>query len=146
MKTREQEYKRCRTEACTKMLKILFLIGGAAIDTDSIYTLRNKTRTCTVVYRKRYTVYTVCTNTLYRIRYAGMDYVYYIPYTVYWIYRLHRSIIPYTVCRYGLHIPSIRYAVHAVHSIRTRYTVHSINAMWTVWIGFRYFYQILIIR
>ena len=45
MKTRVQEYKRCRTEACTKMLKILFLVGGAAIATDSLYTLGKGTRT-----------------------------------------------------------------------------------------------------
>ena len=58
------------------------------VTTDSIYTLGKRTRTYTVVYRIRYTAYTVCTDTLYRIAYAGIDYVYCIPstpihYTIY---------------------------------------------------------------
>ena len=65
---------------------MLFLIGGAAIVTDSIYTLGNRTRTYTVVYRIRYTAYTVCTDTLYRVGYAGIEYVYCIRYTIYTVY------------------------------------------------------------
>ena len=86
MKTREKEYKRCRTEASTNMYKNLFLIGGAAIATDSIYTL-------------------------YRIRYAGIDYVYWrIRYTVHTAYTVCRpcsSQYPYTVSR-----PSHQYDVN----------------------------------
>ena len=150
MKTREKEYKRWRTEACTKMLKILFLIGGAAIVTDSI---ANRTRTYTLVYRIghrytdtsapiHYTVYrtpewaTYIVYTIYTVcrPYGSYGSVFgsftkfwrYMQYTdtVYCIYRLHRYIIiPYTVCRYGL---CIVYTVYGM-LVWTTYTVYRIR-------------------
>ena len=108
------------------------------------------------VYRIRCTVYTVYTDPLYRLRYAGMDYIYCIPYTVhtvytvcpscssqypytvvlpnsdgipctvYCIYHLYRDSIPYTVCRHGLRI---LYTVYDMTSMQFTVSVHGIPSI-----------------